>query len=461
MQAHHVLARQAAARSAVLLKNEGDLLPIAPGVRLAVVGEFARTPRYQGAGSSQVNPTRLEVMLDELHTACGDIAFAPGYRIAPADEAPVHAQPADDDLVAEAVHAAGDAEVVLVVLGLPADHESEGLDRTHMDLPVDQLAPLAAVAGVNENVVVVLVNGSAVLLGEVLPHARALVEAWLGGQAAGGAIVDVLCGAVEASGRLAETIPYRLQDNSSYLNFPGEDQVVRYGEGVFVGYRGYDASDLDVAFPFGYGLSYTTFEMSGLDVATSGAAAHGDLAVTVNVTVTNTGRRAGREVVQVYVHDVEASVARPPRELKGFATVHLEPRESRQVEIVLDQRAFSFWSPRLRRWVVEAGEFVVGVGRHSRDLPVSHTLQIEAPSIRPPITADSTLAEWAADPLARVLIAEAVAAGAPDPLRDPELVRVVGTMPMSTIAAFTGLSLDAPTLAEAARAWRERSRLAG
>ena len=256
----------------------------------------------------------------------------------------------------------------------------------------------------------------------------------------------MLSGKVNPSGRLAETVPHRLEDNSSYLNFPGDSRVVRYGEGLFIGYRGYDATRTDVAFPFGFGLSYTTFALSDLNVATSGSVADGNLAADVTVTVANTGPVAGAEVVQVYVRDVEASVARPVRELKGFAKVSLEPGESRQVTITLDQRAFSFWSELLGTWVVEAGEFAVEVGRHSRDLPLARSVTIDAPSIAPPLTADSTLHEWMADPLGLALIREAVAAGQPDPTRDAELVSVIGTMPMSTLAAFQGMSVDHDTL---------------
>ena len=346
----------------------------------------------------------------------------------------------------QAVAVAAAAETVVMLIGLPGADESEGFDRTHLRLPANQIAALHAVAAANPNVVVVLVNGSTVELGEVTPHARALVEAWLGGQAAGGAIADVLSGKVNPSGRLAETVPNRLEDNSSYLNFPGDSRVVRYGEGLFIGYRGYDATRTDVAFPFGFGLSYTTFALSDLNVATSGSVADGNLAADVTVTVANTGPVAGAEVVQVYVRDVEASVARPVRELRGFAKVSLEPGESRQVTITLDQRAFSFWSELLGTWVVEAGEFAVEVGRHSRDLPLARSVTIDAPPIAPPLTADSTLHEWMADPTGLALIREAVAAGQPDPTRDAELVSVIGTMPMSTLAAFQGMSVDHDTL---------------
>jgi beta-glucosidase len=435
---NHALARAAAAESVVLLKNDDRILPLASGSRIAVIGEFARTPRFQGAGSSQVNPTTVENALDELRAAFGEVAFAAGYGMGDTG--------ADEALRAEAVDVAAAAETVVMLIGLPGADESEGFDRTHMKLPANQIAALHVVRAVNRKVVVVLVNGSTVELGEVLPHARGLVEAWLGGQAAGGAIADVLSGKVNPSGRLAESVPHRLEDNSSYLNFPGDSRVVRYGEGLFIGYRGYDATHTDVAFPFGFGLSYTTFATSDLDVAVSGSVAAGDLAARVTVTVSNIGPVAGAEVVQVYVRDVDASVARPVRELKGFAKVALEPGESRQVTVDLDQRAFSFWSELLGKWVVEAGDFSIEVGRHSRDLPLTHTIAVDAPSIAPPLTADSTLHEWMADEQGLALIKEAVAAGQHDPTRDAELVSVIGTMPMSTLAAFEGMSIDHDTL---------------
>jgi beta-glucosidase len=432
--AHHVLARKAAAESVVLLKNDDDLLPLPAHAKIAVVGEFARTPRYQGAGSSQVNPTRVDVVLDELRAVYGEVSFAAGYSIGETGD--------DQALLAEAERVAASADTVVMVIGLPGVDESEGFDRTHMNLPANQLTALRAVAAVNANVAVVLVNGSTVVLGDVLPNAGALVEAWLGGQAAGGAIADVLTGAVNPSGRLAESIPHRLEDNSSYLNFPGDSQVVRYGEGVFIGYRGYDKAHQDVAFPFGFGLSYTSFALSDLSVATRGSAADGTLAATVTVTVTNTGTVDGAEVVQVYVQDVEATVTRPVRELRGFAKVLLAAGAAKMVSIELDQRAFSFWSIQHHRWVVEAGDFVIGVGSHSRDLPLTETITVDAPPLARPLTRDSTLQEWMNDPIGRQLLQYEVVNGHPPALVDKELLAVIGTMPMSTLANFEGLSLD-------------------
>jgi beta-glucosidase len=446
--AHHALAREAAAESIVLLKNDGTL-PLAHDARIAVIGEFARTPRFQGAGSSQVNPTRVDTVLEELTAAYGDIPFAGGYGIGDTGN--------DETLLAEAIDTATSADTVIVLLGLPGADESEGFDRTHLNLPANQLTALRAVSAANPNVIVVLVNGSTVLLEEVTPYAKALVEAWLGGQAGGAAMVDVLTGRVNPSGRLAESIPHRLQDNSSYLNFPGDSQVVRYGEGLFIGYRGYDKAGQEVAFPFGFGLSYTTFDVSQLEVTTAGSVSDGNLAATVNVVVTNTGQVAGAEVVQVYVRDVESSVGRPVRELKGFAKVELNPGESQRVSITLDQRAFSFWSALHHDWVVESGTFAIEVGPHSRDLPLSQEVSVEAPSIAMPLTRDSTLHEWMNDPAGRQILGHAVAAGQPSAVMDEELLGVVGTMPMSTLANFGGMSLDQRALDDAVAAWEGRA----
>lgn len=443
--AHHALARAAAAESVVLLKNDG-LLPLPSGARIGVVGEFARTPRFQGAGSSQVTPTRVDVLLEELRAVYGAVPFAAGYGIGRTD--------GDAALLAEAQQVAADVDIVVMAIGLPGADESEGFDRTHLNLPANQLAALAAVAAANRNLVVVLVNGSTVVLADVVPHARALVEAWLGGQAAGGAIADVLTGAVNPSGRLAETIPHRLEDNSSYLNYPGDSQTVHYGEGIFIGYRGYDKADQDVAFPFGFGLSYTTFALSGLEVTSRGSVADDTLAATVTVTVTNTGPVDGAEVVQVYVQDSVSDVARPVRELKGFAKVRLAAGASRSVTIELDQRAFAFWSVRHGRWAVEAGDFVIAVGPNSRDLPLSATVAVDAPSLAAPLTRDSTLAEWVNDPTGRQLIDREVADGQPGAVLSEELVGVIGTMPMSTLANFGGMSLDHDALDRVSDAWQ-------
>jgi beta-glucosidase len=432
---HHALARRAARESAVLLKNENAVLPLRPqpGETVAVIGEFARTPRFQGAGSSQVNPTRIDIPVEELRAALGDAAqvtFSPGFGIDSTED--------DARLSDEAVEAARTADHVVVFLGLPAAAESEGFDRTHLDLPDNQVALLEALAGVHDRLVVVLANGSVVRKSRWDSHAAAILECWLSGQAAGGAAVDLLTGTANPSGKLAETIPLRLEDNPSFFNFPGDPGIVRYGEGVFVGYRGYDRAKRDVSYPFGFGLSYSTFDLRDLGVDIAGSVAGGDLRVTVRITVVNTGDVAGGEVVQVYVGDREASVSRPVRELKGFDKVFLEPGQSGQVSIELDERAFAFWSERDERWLVESGEFEIAVGSSSRDLPLRSVITVNAPAVQRPLDDDSTLHEWLADERGYALI---TANGTPPLLEDPMLVKIIGTMPMHTLAAF-GMGFD-------------------
>jgi beta-glucosidase len=445
--AHHALARTVAQQCAVLLKNDVGLLPLdlKPGQRLAVVGEFARTPRYQGAGSSQVNPTRVDVALDELRAAVPDgveVVFAPGFTIEPD-------QSAAAELAEQAVAVAAEADVVVAFLGLPARDESEGFDRTHIDLPPAQRDLVARLAAANPRLVVVLANGSSVAVADWLDQAPAVLECWLSGQASGGAVADLLLGAANPSGRLAETIPVRLEDNSSYLNFPGEAGHVRYGEGVFVGYRGYDALDQQVAFPFGHGLSYTTFAHSDLVVDVHGSAAERDLAIDVACRVTNTGARDGVETVQLYVSDREASVALPKRELKAFAKVALAAGNSSEVRFSLTARDLSYWSVQQGAWALEGGDFDIAVGASSRDLPLVTTVSVPAPSVAAALSGESTLEEWLADPNGRAALEKAV--GTDDDghpagiLGNAELLIVIGNFPLRTLLAFPGLGIDRET----------------
>ncbi|MFC8798476.1 glycoside hydrolase family 3 C-terminal domain-containing protein [Promicromonospora sp. NPDC057138] len=457
VDAHHALAREAAAAGTVLLKNAPvveaslvelvetspsldkldhraaePLLPLASGDGVAVVGELARTPRYQGAGSSQVNPTRLDDALTALRAATGaDVPFAAGYTV---DGADLGSGTDEAALRAEAVEVARAAGTVLVFLGLPASYESEGFDREHMDLPAGQVALLEAVAAVSQRVVVVLANGSAVSVEPWQHLAPAVVEGWLGGQAGGSGVVDVLLGAVNPAGRLAETLPLRLADNPSYGNFPGELGHVRYGEGVLVGYRWYDARQAGVAYPFGHGLSYTTFAYEGVAAEVLGSAAGADdvPAVRVRVTVTNTGERAGAEVVQVYVGDPAAQVFRPERELKAFAKVELAPGEARELTFDLTARDLSYWHPVLRRWVVEGGEFVVSVGASSRDLRGSATVVVDGDDVRLPLAELSTVAEAIDHPAVGPRIDALVHGGA---VAD-DMLSMIGDMPLAVVADF-------------------------
>ena len=442
--AHHDLARLVARECAVLLKNDGGLLPLDAGAgRLAVIGEFARSPRFQGAGSSKVNPTRVDDALTALRAGVGagvTLDFAPGFGVDDPD--------ADDAaLLAEAVGTATGADTVVLFLGLPASFESEGYDRDHIDLPAEQLAVLDAVAAVNDRVVVVLANGSVVGVADWERHAGAILEGWLGGQAGGGAIADLLLGVANPSGRLTETVPLRLEDTPAYLNFPGDDRHVLYGEGVHVGYRHYDAVGRDVSFPFGHGLSYTTFEHSDLAVTVLESGGEpsswlGAPRVSVSVTVTNTGTVAGQEVVQVYVGDPEAAVRRPVRELKAFAKVALEPGGSQRVDLVLTERDLSYWSTRAGGWVLEPGTFEVAVGASSRDLRLTATVEVDGPRPMFPLDRNSTLAEWLDHPVGHEILLDSLRRS---PLGDlttlldnPEQLRMIGSFPMSRLATMLG-----------------------
>ncbi|KUH85526.1 MULTISPECIES: glycoside hydrolase family 3 C-terminal domain-containing protein [unclassified Mycobacterium] len=441
---HHRLARRAAAESAVLLTNDG-LLPLDPARRgpVAVIGEFARTPRYQGGGSSHVRPTRIESALTEL-TAIVDgrceIRFAPGFTLD--DSAP-------EALLADAMAAARGAEVVLMFLGLPEVAESEGFDRTTLELPADQLRLLGAVASVNPNIAVVLSNGGVVLTAGVEQHARAVLEMWLPGQGGGGAAADILFGLAEPGGRLAETIPWVLTDTPAYCNFPGTAQRVLYGERHYVGYRWYDTTHRAVAHPFGHGLSYTTFDYSDLRVDVPDP---GRSEATVSFTVTNTGGRAGSDVAQIYVSDLAASVDRPQRELKAFRKVHLAPGQSQQVEIGLSERDFAFWDDQRGAWTVEPGTFRIAVGASSRDLRLASDIDLTVPVPALPLTVHSSVGEWMARPDGREallkLMAEGDNAQASTLQQHPELLRMVASMPLSHVLTLSGRTL--PSAATAA-----------
>jgi beta-glucosidase len=294
-------------------------------------------------------------------------------------------------------------------------------------------------------------------------HARAILECWLSGQAAGGAVADLLLGVANPSGRLAETLPLRLQDNTSYLNFPGEAGHVRYGEGIFVGYRGYDALDFQVSYPFGHGLSYTTFGYADLNASVTGRPSEGDLSVTVTCRVTNTGDRRGKEVVQLYVGDPEASVARPVRELKAFTKVELDPGESTDAGFTLTARDLSYWSTKDNRWVLEGGAFDIALGASSRDLRLTVTVQVDAPPLPTTLGPMSTLQEWLADPTGSAKLRAAVGtddAGRPAGIiGNEELIAIIGNFPISSLAAFPGLGITHETVrsltAEVSTATRE------
>lgn len=422
--AHHRLAREAAAAGIVLLKNDG-VLPLDSMASVVVIGELARSPRYQGAGSSLINPTRLENALDEIRALAGTgVPFAAGYS----SDGSV-----TDEQTVEAVAAASSAATVLLFLGVPAEQESEGFDRDDIELPDAQLALLEAVLKANPRTVVVLSNGGVVRLSGFAHRVPAIVEGWLLGQGGGGAIADVLYGGVNPSGRLAETIPVRLQDSAAYLDFPGEHGHVRYGEGLFVGYRWYDARDIAVSYPFGHGLSYTTFKYSA---ATATTDADG---LTVRVTVTNTGDRDGAEIVQVYTALPGSAVVRAPRELKGFAKVLLAAGESREVEVRLGREDLAYWDTRVSEWVVEGGTYSVAVGSSSRDIRSAVSIDVTGDDVRVPLTAESSIGEVIAHPIAGPLILQSLASGpAAGMMGDPSIMKMMASAPIGRMMGMAG-----------------------
>jgi len=391
LDAQHEIAHGAALDCAVLLKNTGDVLPLSPssGGPIAVIGTFAAAPRFQGVGSSQVNPTQVDDALCAIRSIVDgrrEVIYAAGYG--------------DGDaavLLAKAVTAAAKAEDVVVFLGLPDADEAESYDRSHLNLPAEQLVLLRSVLAANPRVAVVLSNGSPVEMSSWDGDVPAILEGWLLGQAGGLATAELLLGLANPSGKLAETVPVRLQDTSSFLSFPGDGRTVTYADDVFVGYRWFDARELDVAYPFGHGLSYTTFEYSGLSVEVVDDGT--EPVVDVTCTITNTGNRAGAEVVQVYVGDVASSVQRPVRELKAFSKVAIEPGASTTVSVRLTARDFAFFHPVLRRWVVEGGTFDIIVGASSRDLRLVGSVELSGEPVVYPINETSSMAEWLAHPV--------------------------------------------------------------
>jgi beta-glucosidase len=428
VEVHHELAAAAAVESIVLLRNEGGILPLTPGAPIAVIGELAVTPRYQGAGSSQVRPTRLSAALDALQ-AHTEVEFAAGYSLDQSHNA--------QGLIDEAVALARRAETVLLFVGLPEGFESESYDRTTLDLPGDQLALISRVTAVNSRTIVILSNGGVVTLEPWHDATAAIVESWLLGQAGGLAIADVLFGVQSPSGRLAESIPFRLSDSPTFLNFPGDGNTVRYGEGVFVGYRYFETADVPTRYPFGYGLSYSTFGYSDFVVQKKGSRA--------SITVTNTGTVAAKEVVQLYVSaPTNRDVRRPVRELRAFDKVSLEPGESTTVHFELSDRAYAFWDVTRHEWVVDGGEYTVQIGRSSNEIIAQQAISIADSRPKRALTLESPVSDWMEHPvtgplLKRAAAGEAVEGGA-------SVLDMVASMPMRRLLRFPGVPVTASAL---------------
>ncbi|WP_170074805.1 glycoside hydrolase family 3 C-terminal domain-containing protein [Paraclostridium dentum] len=382
---HHKLARKIAGECMVLLKNEEKILPLKKEEKIAVIGELATKIRYQGGGSSHINPTKVDNTYEEIVNFVGseNARYSRGYDLNIDDTI--------DELVEEAKKLAIEADKVILFIGLPERYESEGFDRTHLNIPKNQYDLVKTLKSVNENIVVILSNGSPIEM-PFVSDAKAILEAYLTGQASGKAICDLLYGEVNPSGKLAETFPLKLSDNPSYLNFPGEVDKVEYKEGIFVGYRYYDKKAVDVLFPFGYGLSYTNFEYSNLKISKNEIDDTEKL--TVSVKIKNIGDVFGKEIVQLYIRDKESSVTRPEKELKGFEKIGLEPGEEKEVTFILNKRSFAYYNVDLGDWHVESGEFEILIGKSSREIVLKEVITVNTTSpIKTIVTKNTALGD--------------------------------------------------------------------
>lgn len=368
------LARKIAAQSMVLLKNDG-ILPLKKGTKVAVIGELARQPRYQGAGSSHINPTKLDNALDEMLASGFKIQFAQGYELQ-AKKAKKNAAH-----LAEAVELAKNSERVVLFIGLTDEYEAEGFDRSIMSLPEAHDKLVEEITKVNKNVIVVLAGGSPVEM-PWNDKVSAVLHSYLGGQAGAGAVADILCGDVNPSGKLSETYPIVYDDTPAKNNFPGNPASVEYRESVYIGYRYYDKVNKNVRYPFGYGLSYTTFKYS--DIKLDKTAMDENDVLTVTFRIQNTGKVAGYETAQVYVADKESTIYRPIKELKGFKKVWLEPGECKEIGIQLSKRAFAFYNVNINDWCVESGDFDILVGSSSADIKLKATVNVSAAAVEIP-----------------------------------------------------------------------------
>ena len=388
----HGKARHIEEECIVLLKNEDSILPLSPEQKTAFIGKYAAAPRFQGGGSSHINSFKTESALDALDAADGikkeNIVYAQGY-----DDLE---DKTDEALLREAAEAAKSAETAIIFAGLPDSFESEGYDRTHMQMPQCQITLIEEVAKVQPNTVVVLHNGTPVEM-PWIDKVKAVVEVYLGGQAVGGATVNVLYGNTNPSGHLAETFPIRVQDTPCYLTYGGEHDKSVYSEGVFVGYRYYASKEMNVLFPFGHGLSYTTFSYSNLTVEKERIRESETLRVSVDVT--NTGNRFGKEVVQLYVAPKNSTVIRPVRELRAFEKTGIAPGETKTVTFLLDSRSYAYWSTEIHDWHVESGEYEIQIGKNAQDIALSRTIYVKSEHTIPKVfTLNSTLGEILAYP---------------------------------------------------------------
>lgn len=437
--AHHELAHQIATEGMVLLKNNG-LLPLKGHEHIAVIGRSAEEAHFQGGGSSHINPTKVSVPFNEIKAQAGaaEITYAEGY---PTDNSISQA------MIDKSVSLAKSADVALLYIALPGFKESEGYDRTDLDLTDQQVALIKAVSAIQPNTVVVLNNGAPVVMSDWIDGVAAVLEGWMMGQAGGVSIADVLFGRVNPCGKLAETFPAKLADTPAVNNWPGGAGKVYYGEGLFIGYRYYDVKKMPVLFPFGYGLSYTTFAYSNAKVSKK---LFRDVdGITVSVDVTNTGKMAGKEIVQLYVHDQKSKLVRPEKELKGFTKVDLKPGETKTVSIKLDFRSFSYYHPSYGQWITEDGDFDLLVATSAVDIREKLTVTLES-TVKLPclLNKESTIREWMEDPIgnkvfnpffAQVESLTRKAFGAEEGADDgmgADIMMMFGDMPLASVLLF-------------------------
>ena len=400
---HHQLAKEIAGDTIILLKNQGDLLPlteakIAEKESLLVVGELAQEVRYQGIGSSQVNPTRLDNHYQALEDKFAEelaVHYTPGYSSeAEAEE--------NENLREKALREAENKDYVIIYAGLPDKVEAEGYDRKDMQLPQEQNQLIKELAKVNPNIIVVLNNGAPVEIRQWLDNVSAVIEAGLPGQAGALALAEIITGEVNPSAKLAESYPLKLEDNPSYLDFPGSNGTVRYGEGIYIGYRYYDKKKMDVLFPFGFGLSYTEFAYRALEVPDY--LAEGEK-LKLKVLIENTGQFTGKEVVQLYISQSSPALERPPKELKGFAKIELEPGEKEWLELELDYQDLAYYHPDAG-WIVEEDQYKIMIGASSRDIKFTEEIQVESSFKLKDLTPKSPFEDWLADPLGKKAVEE-------------------------------------------------------
>ncbi len=430
---NNALARRAAAESIVLLKNENSLLPLnfEQQKTIAIIGGFAKKPRYQGAGSSQVNATRVAAAYDEIANCVGNhssLIYAEGYT---------EDGMTNDALIVEAVKHAKASDVVILFAGLPGSYECEGIDRSSLDLPVGHNLLIESVAAAQPKVVIVLLNGAAVTM-PWADRVPVIVEAWLGGQAGGGAIADILSGKENPSGKLSESFPERLEDTPCFPDFPGRNREANYGEGIFIGYRHYDSRERAPLFPFGFGLSYTNFDYSNFNVTPTKF--NDKQSVQVSFNIKNCGPVAGKEIAQLYIREQNPKVVRPEKELKDFQKVSLEPGEETTLSFTLQKRDFAYFDNVTKDWMVNPGAFEIMVCASSTDLRLKQSIELEiTDETLPVITRDSLLKEVRKHPKAQSLyndLIDGFEMGNPDE-QDMAVRAFLEDMPIYKVSAFS------------------------